>query len=91
MIINNVPMVYSYNHKYTDYVSTAIPVNHQFTDEVNNLLSAKQDVQRINQLQAIISRMNADAKLNIPYFINNCNYVASLSRHNYMYAPGVHR
>lgn len=77
MIINNIPMVYSYNHK--------------VADEVNNILSAKQDVQRINQLQSVVSRMNDDEKLNIPYFINNCNYVASLSRHNYMYAPGVHR
>ncbi len=73
------------------HVSPMIPTSYQnntLVEDAYKVLMAHQEARQVQQLVEVTNRINADAKINIPYFINNCNYVASLSRHNYSYELG---
>lgn len=76
------------------HTSPIIPTSYQFNtlvEDAYNVLMAHQEARQVQQLIEVTNRINDDAKINIPYFINNCNYVASLSRHNYRYELGCHK
>jgi len=59
--------------------------NYALQDALYNATILKLQVEEIKQCEDVISRINSDVKLNVPWMINDCNYVASMSRHNYQY------
>lgn len=59
--------------------------NYALQDALYNATILKLQVEDIKQCEDVISRINSDSKINIPWMINDCNYVASMSRHNYRY------
>jgi hypothetical protein len=58
--------------------------NYALQDALYTAAIMKVQVEEIKQCEDIISRIN-NVQRNIPYMINDCNYVASMSRHNYQY------
>ncbi len=59
--------------------------NYALQDALYNATILKLQVEEIKQCEDVISRINSDVTLNVPWMINDCNYVASMSRHNYQY------
>jgi len=59
--------------------------NYALQDALYTAAIMKVQVEEIKQCEDIISRINNDVQRNIPWMINDCNYVASMSRHNYQY------
>lgn len=50
----------------------------------NSLLLGKAMVNRVHHLQEIGNKVMLDSQNTDPFWINNVNYVASYSRHNYV-------
>ena len=62
-----------------------VAANYALQDALYNATILKLQVEDIKQCEDVISSINSDSKINIPWMINDCNYVASMSRHNYRY------
>lgn len=59
--------------------------NYALQDALYTAAIVKGQLEEIKQCEDVISRINNDVQRNIPWMINDCNYVASMSRHNYQY------
>lgn len=62
-----------------------VRANHMHDDAISRQMTLKVDIEKIKLVDHIINKIGTDSKINIPYMINDCNYIASMSRHNYQY------
>jgi hypothetical protein len=58
---------------------------HMHDDAISRQMTLQMDIEKIKLVSHIVNKIDTDMKINIPYMINDCNYVASMSRHNYQY------
>lgn len=62
-----------------------IRATHMHDDAISRQMTLQMDIEKIKLVDHIINKIDTDMKINIPYMINDCNYIASMSRHNYQY------
>jgi len=76
----------SFVRRENDLITAARAIKHNFD---NDILLGKTATCKVHHLQEIANKVMLDSQNTDPYWINSVNYVASYSRHNYVFVGKV--